>query len=112
MIWVLFLICLVSCGPATMADLRLEGEAQTKRLAEELQLIESKEDLLSALPKLRKRFDQIAEILIKTRSFPKQDFQASFASEQLFAELARLYEMPGCRELIEGAQADAIRRLN
>lgn len=107
----LFLLFLASCGPSTLADLRCEGEAQTKKLAQELSLIETKEDLQKALPKLRKRFNKMADLLIQARAFPKEEGDPSFASEQLFAGLARLYEMPGGRELIESAQSEAVQKL-
>lgn len=107
--WIL--IFLVSCGPATVADLRYEGEAQTRKLAADLRTIETKEDLQKAVPRLKKRFNKIADLLVEAREFPKLDSEPSYASEQLFAELARLYEMPGGRELIESAQTEAIRRL-
>ena len=102
---------LASCGPATLADLRYEGEFQTKKLAEELRAIESKEELQKAVPRLRKRFGKIGDILIEARGFPKEEREPSFASEQLFAELARLYEMSGGRELIESAQIEEIQKL-
>ena len=72
---------------------------------------ESKEDLQKALPQLKERFNQIAELLIEVRKMPKEELEPSLASEQLFAELARLYEMPGGREQIESAQKDAIQNL-
>lgn len=102
---------LVSCGPSTLDDLRYFGEAQTKKLAEELRKIETKEDLQKAAPLLKKRFNKLAELLQKARSFPNSHLEPSVASEELFAEMARLYEIPGCRELIEGAQAEAVHRL-
>lgn len=102
---------LVSCGPATLSDLRYEGEAQTQKLAEELRVIETKEELQKAVPTLRKRFNKIADILIEARGFQKEEAGPSFASEQLFAELARLYEMPGGREWIENAQLEAVQKL-
>lgn len=102
---------LASCGPATLADLRYEGEAQTKKLAEELRAIETKEELQKAVPVLRKRFNKIADILIEARGFQKEEAEPSLASEQLFAELARLYEIPGGREWIESAQLEAVQKL-
>lgn len=112
-LWIslLSLCLLVSCGPASLADLRCEGEAQTRKLAEILREIENKEELQKATGKLKERFNKIAEILIETRRFSKEETEPSFASEELFVELARLYEMPGGREIIEGAQAEAIQRL-
>lgn len=108
----LIFLFLISCSPSSLADLRYEGEAQTKKLALELRTIETKEDLQKAIPRLKKRFNKIADLLIEAREFPKEEAEPSFASEQLFAELARLYEMPGGRELIESSQMEAIHRLN
>lgn len=108
--WIL--IFLASCAPATVADLRCEGEAQTKKLAFELRAIENREDLQKAVPRLKKRFNKIADLILEARSFSKEEeLEPSYASEELFAELARLYEMPGGRELIENAQVEAIQRL-
>jgi nitric oxide reductase activation protein len=108
---ILLLMTLASCGPSTLEDLRCEGEAETRKLARELHAIETKEELQKAVPKLKKRFNKIAEILVETRAFPKEERDPSFASEELFADLARLYEMPGGRELIESAQVEAVQRL-
>lgn len=102
---------LTSCGRATLSDLRYEGEAQTRKLADELRVIETKEELQKAVPMLRKRFNKIADILIEAKSFQKEEREPSFASEELFAELARLYEMPGGREFIENAQLEAVHKL-
>lgn len=104
-------LLLISCGPASLDDLRVEGEAETKKLAEELRAVGSKEELQRSLPKLRKRFNKIADLLIEAKDFPKQEMQPSFASEQLFVELARLYEMPRGRELIESAEMEALQKL-
>lgn len=103
---------LCSCSPTSLEDLRYEGEVQTKKLALELRAIETREELQRSIPKLKKRFNKIADLLVQCREFQKIESEPSAASEQLFAELARLYEMPGGRELIESAQVEAIHRLN
>jgi hypothetical protein len=105
------LLLLIGCSPSTLADLRCEGEAQTKKLAQELRQIENKDDLQRALPRLKKRFTKIADLIVEVRKYPPEASEPSAASEELFAELARLYEMPGGRELIEVAQREAIHRL-
>ncbi|MBX7067693.1 MAG: hypothetical protein K1X28_10745 [Parachlamydiales bacterium] len=105
------LVFLASCGPSTFDDLRFEGEAQTRLLAKELRSIESKEDLQKAIPRLRKRFNKIADLLIEAKKVPCQEGDGSLASEELFAELARIYEMPGGREAIELAESQAVQRL-
>ncbi len=108
---ILFLLLLAGCSPSSLEDLRYEGEAQTKKLAAELRSIENKEQLQKAVPRLKKRFVKMAEVLVEARQFPKEEAEPSMASEELFAELARLYEMPGGRELIELAQSEAIQKL-
>lgn len=85
---------------------------QTRLLAEELRGIESKEELQAALPRLRKRFNQLAEILVEVKRYPCSEAGESEASEELFVELARIYEMPGGREVIEMAQNQAVQRLH
>lgn len=102
---------LANCAPATFDDLRLEGEAEIRKLTQELRSIESQEDLQKRVPRLRKHFNQIAELLVELKGFPKQEIEPSLAAEQLFTELARLYEMPNGREWIESAQREAIRAL-
>ena len=102
---------LASCGPASFEDLRWEGEAQTKNLRVELGKIGTKEELQKAVPRLRKRFNQIADLLIEAKKFSHHSANPSLASEELFVELARLYELPGGRELIEMAQSEAVQKL-
>ncbi len=107
--WILIL--LASCAPATFEEMRREGEMQTRKLAEELRGIETKEDFQRALPRLRKRFNRIADLLIELKRTPGSEQNPSKASEELFRELARLYEMPGGREWIELAQSEAVQKL-
>jgi hypothetical protein len=110
--WILgFLALLTACSPSSLSDVRLEGEAETKRLSEELKSIETIEDLTKASPKLKKRFNKIADLLIEARQFPDVPSEPSLASEELFAELARIYEIPGGREALEKTQAEAILKL-
>lgn len=107
------LLVLGACSPSSLADLRWEGEAETLKLAKELRHIETKEDLQKALPRLKKRFVRIADLLIQVRRFsPEEIPDPSLASEELFRELARIYEIPGGREGIESAQTEAIHKLN
>ncbi len=110
---ILFWIFLLSsCSPSSLVDLRYEGEAEVRKIAKELHAIETTEDLQKAIPRLKQRFNRLAKILVETRQFPKaEEMEVSCASEELFAELARIYEMPSGRELVERAQLDAIKLL-
>ena len=102
---------LFSCGPNSLEEVRIEGESETRKLAQELRSIENKEDLQKALPRLRKRFNKLADILALAQNYSAEDTPPTLASEELFIELARIYEMPGGRVLVETAQAEAIKRL-
>ncbi|MES2274172.1 MAG: hypothetical protein V4487_08275 [Chlamydiota bacterium] len=110
------LILLAGCAPSSLRDLRYEGESETHKLAVELQKIETTEDLQKALPKLKKKFNKLAGLLIKVREFSKKNpdinetFLPSISGEELFVEMARIYEIPGGRELIESAQSEAVRK--
>lgn len=113
--FLIFLFFFVGCSPANLKDLRCEGEAEMKKLTAELKKIESKEDVQKASKKLKKRFNRIADLLIETRKFSSpndESIEPVPAGEELFAELARIYEIPGARAAIETAQSEAVHRLD
>lgn len=112
--WIMIaLASLTSCRPASLEDLRFEGEAETAKLAEELSKLESRDDLQKAMPRLKKRFNRIARLLAEAREFPNLPAaEPTLASEKLFIELSRLYEIPGGRELIESAESEAVHFLS
>lgn len=114
--WTIALILLVSCAPSSWEDLRAEGEAETKKLAQILHKIDTKEELQKEILKIKKSYRRIADLVVEVRKMEERSpmpevREPTEASDALFAELARLYEMPGCRALIEGAQSEAIHRL-
>ncbi len=85
-----------------------------KTFVEELRRIETRDELLAALPLIKKRFNQMAALLIDVHraDLPAGDYPPpSPVSDELFAELARLYELPNGREWIETAQSEAVDRL-
>ena len=98
------LILLAACQPATLHDLRLEAAAEARRLAERLHSIDTRDQLEAALPDVERHFTRIAKLAVKARDLAGETPPPSEAADQLFAELARLYEMPGCRSAIERAQ--------
>lgn len=86
-----------------------------RHLTAELRKVESKEDVQKAYKRLKKHFNRIADLLIETRKYTLSqiDCDASTgAGEELFTELARIYEIPGARIVIESAQEEAVRRLD
>jgi hypothetical protein len=111
-----FLFFLSACAPSSVEDFRYEGEALSRALTREMRQIQTREDLQASLPRLRKKFLKLSDLLLAAREFRSKHPQIEvpppdFASDELFAELARLYELPGGRELIESAQTEAIEHL-
>ena len=107
--WFLLLLLFTACGPSSVSDLRVEGEAETLRFAEVLQMIDTKDDLQRNFSKVKKGYLRMAELMLQVREFHDAiEMEPTAASDRLFSELARLYEMPGCRELMERAQDEAL----
>jgi hypothetical protein len=95
-----------------LSELRSEGESEMKKLTAELKRLETGEEVQKASKRLKKRFNRIADLLIQTRNFPPTEEDSLPIGEELFAELARIYEMPGGRAAIEAAESEAVRHLD
>ena len=103
--WILFLS---GCAPTSLEDLRCQADAEMKGLLGELRRIETKEDLQKSAKRLKKYFYHIASLLVEARKFSNIESEAAPVGEELFAEFARIYEIPGAREAIELLQAEAV----
>jgi hypothetical protein len=109
----LFLIS--ACSSPSLADFRCQGEAETRRLTVLLKQVETKEGLQKTLPQVKKSLNRIADLLIEvrqTRGEGEARSEPSLASDELFIEMARLYEIPGARDLFEQASSEAIHKLD
>ncbi len=110
-------LCFSACSSSSVEDFRCEGETQIRALTIELRQIHSRDELRAAIPRVRKKILKLSELLIDVREFLSTHLDVdpspshSLAGDELFAELARLYEMPGGKELMETAQIEAIDRL-
>ncbi len=107
-------LLLAGCAPANLKELRCEGEERMKKLTADLKKMETVEDVQKGAKRLKKHFNRLGELLIETRNFPQpaESPAAAGAGEELFAELARIYEIPGARSLVEAAQSEAVHRLD
>jgi nitric oxide reductase activation protein len=105
-------VLFVSCSPLSLKDLRCEADAEMRKLALELRGFETKEDLQQNSKRIKKRFNKLAQFLIETRKFTEGNSEISSAAEELFIELARLYEAPGAKETIESLQEEAVRLID
>jgi hypothetical protein len=117
-----FLLCLVSCGPRSQEDFRDEGETIAYSLIEELRHVHSRDDLLAKTPKLKQLFHSLVDLAIAARDFREKHPEANFlsqgsrkeetVSDQLREELNRIFLIEGGREIIEKAQEEALNRLD
>ena len=105
---------LSACAPSSVDEFRQQGEEAAASLTDEMRRIHSKEELQAALPKLRKKYLRIAKLALAARELAREDgesFPPTEASDELYAEIARLYELPGGRELLRSAQAESFKLL-
>jgi hypothetical protein len=107
-----FISLFAACSPSSLQDIRYEADSEMAKLVLDLQLVGSKEDLQKRSARIKKRFNRMADLLIETRNFEQSASETSPTAEALFVELARLYEIPGVRDLIENLQEEAVHRLD
>ena len=115
----LILFFFVSCSPRSYEDFRYEGEAVARSIAQDLKAVRTKEDLEKILPRLRKKFQKLADLIVALRKFrqeqpPEEACYSAYeakANEELHSEIRRIYQMPGARQLMEQAQRDALTQI-
>jgi len=117
----LAVVFLWGCAPSSMEEYRREGEALCRSFMQDLQKIETREDLVKAIPKIKRHYEEIADLIIQAQNFKKEhlgeavdpwDSSDMLASEALMFELKRIYRMEGGKELMENAQKEALFRLD
>lgn len=67
------------------------------------------------MPRLRKQYLRLAKLAVEARGLKERGADPlgpSPESDELFAEMARLYELPGGKELLVSAQSEALKLLN
>ena len=110
-----WLLCiLAACNSPSEREIRLQGEAETRKLALLFSEITTKEQLQKRMPSIQSSYGKIADLMIQLKhlegGFTPEE-EPSEASVALYGELTRLYEMPGFRYLLEKAQEGAVERL-
>ncbi len=110
------LLFVAGCAPSSLQEFRQEGEALCRKLAKDLQKVDSREDLIKITPLLKKRFMQFAELIMEARAFEREhageampeDHSDLLASEVLKIEMKRIYGIEGARKIMEDAQREAL----
>ncbi len=114
------LLFLCSCSPSSLDDYQKEGQLFCRHLAKELANIHTREDLLKNELVIKKKFDELVELIIEARQYQikhPEDYLAVAEenpfSEELLFELKRIYsQIESGREIMERAQKEALIRLD
>ncbi len=112
---------LVSCGPSRPEDFRRQGQRLQKTLTRQLHKIETRDDLVLAVPRLTELFDEFVDIMIAARQKGYEGrWEASSdlepdeeqLSRRLRQELERVCGLEGGQDLITQCQKKALLRLD
>lgn len=114
----MLLLLLAGCRTQSPQQLSQNTAAVTERMLALLGQIETRQDCLAREEDLEKLYLAYAELIIKAEQllerkaaeglvFPSDDQ----LSESLRAELLRVYDIDGCREIVERAQEEAMHKL-
>ena len=119
-VFFLALIMFFGCQPSSLEDFQLEGASHMRFLLEDLREIRHREDLARVEPLLRKRFEEMTDLMIRALEFQQKhpDMERAYLvenqalSELLQEEMQRVYALEGGKECIEKAQREAMLRLD
>lgn len=121
---VFYLYCIVvmmnvSCSPISLEEHQEEGKMIVCSLLKELRDVSSKEDLLDKKKILQKKFSSLVNIMISAKKrqmkVPEDQFvkeRGRDLSDLLQKELYRIYQIEGCRELMEEIEGESFYRLH
>ncbi len=110
-----FLLFLLACSARSVEDYQDDGVAIQRQLVKELSYIDNIAELKEAVPRLRRHFNSIVELIIEA---DQRHSQADIAAKSsrwsvaLRSEMIRIYEWEGGREVMELAQREALVRLD
>jgi hypothetical protein len=122
MFLLLLFSCLFSaCSYDSYEDFREEGHGVIRSLIKELEVIRSRDDVLSASPQLENLFLRLAQVMATAQQFEAQNPQLTMPglsakdhalSDQLRGELNRIYRLEGGKEAIEKCREPALKLLD
>lgn len=120
----LYISCLVffllGCSPSSLEEYHLEGEDLVCALANELQSIQTADDLSAKSSVLKKYFHNLVDLANQARAYQMQETTGSAmahanlsdaASLHLQQEMIRIYQIDGCQTIMESLQRDSLHKL-
>ncbi len=110
------MLLLSSCQSDSRESFQRSGKQLTSRMAELLSGVDSRQACLERESELESLYLQYAALIVRAEAFLKKHpmdlSDDDSVSEVLRRELLRVYEIDGCREIVERAQREAIHHLN
>lgn len=108
------MVFLLSCQKH-QSSLEKRGEKLITSLAKELERIETAEELKKSGLKLKKKMDQVSELLIeamKSDKGPSYAKASKIANDRLLYELYRLSKNEECQNILIELQRDALEKVD
>lgn len=105
----------MACSSSTTEDFQSEGKAWMKSYLKELKEIKTLEDLHKKQPSIQKRYNQLAELIVRVHlKNPQQELEVteSIESKELHTELMRIYLIPGAKEVVASVQMETLKKLH
>ncbi len=118
--FLIILLC-AACGPQSLEDYRREGRQSVRSQAKELSRIQSRQDLITEGPKIKKKFNEMVDLIIAAREFyesrPSEEMvplteEDREASDQLQVEIERIGRIQGAESLLAKYREEALDRLH
>ena len=115
----LFLSLSVACSTKSPHYFQSRGRNITSQLVEELEEVHDLEDLIEALPRLQRLFDELTDVMIEARKWQIKEGVLWDPSDEdvslsgaLCDECTRIFTIPAARDLVEKSQERALERLD
>jgi 3-methyladenine DNA glycosylase Tag len=110
---------LCGCGARSLDDFREESRGISKTLIQDLKKIHSRDELVNAVPQLKKHFNRLADIMIAAEEWrrkhdeeiPALTAEDHAISDALRAEMSRVCSIEGARELMVSCQEESYKKL-
>lgn len=116
---IILVLFFAGCSTKSPDYFQSRGRGITTQLLERLQDVHDLDDLIEALPRLQRLFDELVDVMIETRKWQikegviwDQNDEDTQLSHDLCDEFNRLFSIPAARDLIEKSQQQALERLD
>lgn len=112
---------MTGCKPGSLDEFRRAGRQSARSLSKELSAVQSRQDLITAGPRIKKKFDEMVDLIIAAREFYERhpekgmiplDEDDREASDSLKKEIERVMRLQGGETLLAEYREEALDRLH